>query len=128
MPRDDELEIDEDFIDVNQWTIVPKRKRDEYKPYHSTRVSKFRYDYGNKVIQVRWQNEKKPYSNNGYLYQSFNEAETWKEYRAMMNAVSRGKQINRMNPRMWYRPMTPEEWSAGPTSRNKGPKDARTRQ
>jgi hypothetical protein len=127
MPRDDELELDPDAIDVNQWTIVPRRARDEVKPYHSTRVTRFRYDYGNKAIQVRWQNENKAYSNHGYVYQSFNEDATWREYKGMMDAVSRGKQINRMNPRMLYRPMTDEERYAGPTSRNKGPRDPRKR-
>lgn len=100
MPRDDELSVDADKIDCGPWYVTPA----------SSRVSRFRYDYGNKMIQVQWTNEDKPWSNQGYLY-----AASGRDFQVLREKASKGKTINNpMNGRP-YRPMTPDEWSAETT-------------
>lgn len=97
MPRDDDLFVDPDKIDCGPWYITPE----------SSRVSRFRYDYGNKMIQVQWTNEDEPWSNQGYLYEA-----SGRDFQVLRERSSKGKTINNpMNGRP-YRPMTPTEYSA----------------
>lgn len=106
MPRDDGLEREND-PECGPWIVTAA----------SSRVSRFRWDYANGMMQVQWRNNKNP----GYLYRG-----DYEDYRSMVRVNSKGKQINDpMNGRP-YRPMDPEEYGApsvrsgAPLSRAKG--------
>lgn len=100
MPRDDELYVDPDKIDCGPWYVTPA----------SSRVSRFRYDYGNRMIQVQWTNENEPWSNNGYLY-----AASGRDFQTLREKASKGKTINNPMNNRPYRPMAQHEWSAETT-------------
>lgn len=115
MPRDDDFFVDPDKIDCGPWYMVPQRGRSDPPGRGSTRVARFRYDYGNQVVQVRWSNEAKPYSNNGYLYDG-----GYEEFRRLIRITSKGKHINDPMNGFTYRPMNPGEYDA-PVTRKTAP-------
>lgn len=93
MARSDDLYIDKDSIQCGPWISTPA----------SSRVKRFRYDYGNEVIQVQWTNNK----NDGYVYDA-----GYEEFRGMVRAASKGKRINDPLNGYPYRPMMEEEYTA----------------
>lgn len=100
MPRDDSFQLQGD-PECGPWYVTAA----------SSRVSRFRWDYANDVIQVQWRNNK----NDGYLYDC-----GYEEFRSMVRVHSKGKQINNPLNGYTYRPMDPEEFSA-PTLRSNAP-------
>jgi KTSC domain len=74
-PPPEEAE-DEGRYDLGPWTETPA----------SSRVSRYRYDYANRSMQVQWRNNK----NHGYVYEDV----PYKAYVAFARAVSKGKRIN----------------------------------
>jgi hypothetical protein len=93
---------DEQKHDLSPWVEVPS----------STRVSRFRYDHANNAVQVQWRNHKNP----GYIYLDV----PYEAYRAFGRAASTGKAVNRILNTFDYRPMTPDEYSAGSNTRRRG--------
>lgn len=102
MPYDDDLEIDVAVSDMSPWIYTPS----------SSRVSELRYDHGNKVIQVKWTNDK----NIGYVYS----ASGYEQYRSFARAASRGKYINKRLNDLPYRLVTEEELAPLANPRRRG--------
>lgn len=106
MARDDNYRLNQD-PECGPWVVTAA----------SSRVSRFRWDYGNDVLQVQWRNDK----NQGYLY-----ACGYEEFRSMLRVNSKGKQINNPLNGYPYRPMDAIEYGApvlrtnAPLSRAKG--------
>ena len=73
----------------------------------SSRVSRYRYDYGHRSIQVQWRNNK----NHGYVYR---EAD-YDTYRSFARAVSKGKSVNGLLNNLDYGLMSPDEVDAAST-------------
>lgn len=106
MPRDDGLYVDHKAMQCGPWYSTPQ----------SSRVKRFRYDYGNEMIQIQWTNEDAPWSNPGYVYSA-----SWEEFRGLVRAASKGKRINNpINDATEYRPMVEEEYTA-PVVRTSAP-------
>ena len=88
MAADDDEESGEKFHDFGPWIEAP----------NSTRVSKYRYDYGEGELQVEWQNGK------GHVCTSYKLANRSSDptvqsygattYRKFAIAVSKGKYVN----------------------------------
>jgi len=93
---------DAEKYDLAPWIEVPS----------STRVSRHRYDHLNRAVQVQWRNNK----NQGYIYLDVQ----YESYRAFARAASTGKAINNILNAFEYRPMTPDEYSAGSNTNRKG--------
>lgn len=102
MPYDNDLEIDVSISDMSPWIYTPS----------SSRVSELRYDHGNKVIQVKWTNDK----NIGYVYA----ASGYEQYRSFARAASRGKYINKALNALPYRLITESELEPGVNPRRRG--------
>lgn len=102
MPREDHLYIDTDVIDLAPWIHTPT----------SSRVSRLRYDHGNRAVQVQWTNQK----NVGYVYGDC----TYEEYRRFARAASRGQYINRELNALPYRLMSADEVNAVGNENRKG--------
>ena len=66
-----------DVHDIGPWAETPS----------SSRVSRYRYDYAQRQIQVQWRNQK----NDGYVYEDVD----YEAFRSFARAVSKGKAINR---------------------------------
>lgn len=90
-----------DEWDLSPWTTAPA----------STRVSRYRYDFANKAVQVEWKNEK----NRGYVY-GIEEDIPYSQYVQFARAASKGKRINNPFNGFSYDLMTVEE--AGEPSNN----------
>jgi hypothetical protein len=95
--------------DLGPWVETP----------NSSRVSRYRYDYHNRAIQVQWTNQ----SNHGYVYRDVE----YEDFRSFVRAMSKGKRINSHLNGYQYELMTPDEVDApsnmmryGPTSRARG--------
>jgi hypothetical protein len=88
--------------DLTPWVETPS----------STRVSRYRYDFATREIQVQWRNNK----NDGYIYRGAD----YETYRSFARAVSKGKQINRDLNGLEYAPIDPEELNAPSNTRYKG--------
>ena len=80
--------------DMGPWAETPA----------SSRVSRYRYDYQNRAVQVQWRNNK----NNGYTYLDV----PYEAYRSFARAASKGKHINASLNLFDYRLATPEELDA----------------
>jgi hypothetical protein len=78
----------------------------------SSRVSRFRYDHGNNAVQVQWRNNR----GQGYIYFDV----PYEAYRNFARSASTGKAVNRVLNGFEYRPMTPDEYSAGSNTRRRG--------
>lgn len=89
--------------DLTPWMETP----------NSTRVSRARYDYANRQLQLQWRNAK----NDGYVYEDVD----YETYRSFVRAVSKGKQVNRSLNNFSYRSIDPEELNAPSNSRHSGP-------
>ena len=90
--NDEPYESDE--RDLGPWLETPV----------STRVSRFRYDFGRRAVQVQWRNNK----NHGYIYEDV----PYETYRAMARIASKGRYVNSPMNGFAYRLMTPDEVSA----------------
>lgn len=88
--------------DLSPWVETP----------NSSRVSRYRYDYATREIQVQWRNNK----NDGYIYSGID----YETYRSFARAISKGKQINRSLNGFEYRPIEPEELNAPSNTRRRG--------
>lgn len=75
-PLDDTSDTS-DHHDLGPWAETPS----------SSRVSRYRYDYAQRQVQVQWRNNK----NDGYVYEDV----PYESFRSFARAVSKGKQINR---------------------------------
>lgn len=102
MGYDTTLSTDHDKFDMGPWTDTPS----------STRVSRFRYDHANRMLQVQWTNQK----NHGYLYGDM----TYEEYRSFARAVSKGKRVNSHLNGKPYRLLDPDELAAGTNVQRRG--------
>lgn len=71
---------DADVHDLGPWAETPS----------SSRVSRYRYDYAQRQVQVQWRNNK----NKGYIYEDV----PYEAFRNFARAVSKGKAINRGVP------------------------------
>lgn len=126
MPRDDGFQIDPKKIECNQWRYTSE----------SSRIQRFRFDYGNRVLQVQWRNgypdphrcnypnEAPPgrpiegrgrrvaLARKGYIYGVYEDEDfdVYTYYRGLIQSASRGKYINRIDPELAYRPMRGNEW------------------
>ena len=135
MPRNDDFAINPQAIECNQWRYTPE----------STRLSRFRLDYGNRVLQVQWRNghpdprkvkwphyeqlpgrpirSAKAKARKGYIYGHEEGDDAYEVYRGLINSASRGHYINIIDKRLDYRPMSDPEWrDAKSTKKGKGPK------
>lgn len=83
--------------DLGPWVVTPS----------STRVSRYRYDYENRAIQVQWRNNK----NHGYIYRGAD----YETYRSFARAVSKGRSVNNLLDNLDYGLMTPDEVDAAST-------------
>ena len=100
-PNDEPYESDEQ--DLGPWLETPQ----------STRVSRFRYDFGKSAIQVQWRNNK----NHGYIY----EDASFDVYQAMAITASKGRYVNSPLNGLPYRVMTADEVSASSNLSRKRP-------
>lgn len=80
--------------DLGPWQETP----------NSSRVSRLRYDYLNRAIQVQWRNNK----NHGYIYEDV----PYEGFRGFARVVSKGRYINSTLNGYSYRPMTVDEVDA----------------
>lgn len=85
--------------DLGPWTETP----------NSTRVSRYRYDYMNRAVQVQWTNNK----NHGYIYEEMD----YEAFRGFARAASKGERVNTHLNDFPYRLMTPDEVDAPSNSR-----------
>lgn len=97
--------------DLGPWVETP----------NSTRVSRYRYDYYNRALQVQWTNQK----NHGYIYRDME----YEDMRGFVRAASKGQRVNSHLNGYEYDLMSPDEVDApsntsrfgqGPTSRAVG--------
>ena len=88
-------------FDLSPWAETPS----------SSRVSRYRYDYTNRTIQVQWRNN----LNHGYLYQDV----PYEDYRSFARVVSKGRYVNSTLNGYPYRLMTVDEVSA-PSNEDRG--------
>lgn len=87
---------------------------------NSSRVSRYRYDYHNRALQLQWTNQK----NHGYVYRDME----YEDYRGFVRAMSKGQRVNSHLNGFDYGLMSPDEVDApsnttkyrGPTSRAVG--------
>lgn len=70
----------------------------------SSRVSRYRYDYMNRALQVQWRNNK----NHGYIYLDV----PYEGYRSFARVASKGKFVNSSLNLYDYRLMTTDEVEA----------------
>lgn len=87
--QDDQLQFD-----LTPWVETP----------NSTRVSRFRYDFANRALQVQWTNAK----NHGYVYRDVD----YENYRSFARVVSKGKHVNRVLNGFDYELMDTDEVQA----------------
>jgi hypothetical protein len=92
--KENEPPQDQATFDLGPWAETPA----------STRVSRYRYDYTNRAVQVQWRNNK----NHGYVY----EGVPYEDYRSFARVVSKGKYVNSTLNGFAYRTMTVDEVSA----------------
>jgi hypothetical protein len=83
---------DADVHDLGPWAETPS----------SSRVSRYRYDYAQRQIQVQWRNNK----NKGYIYEDVD----YESFRSFARAVSKGKAINRSLNHFPYGVMQNQEY------------------
>lgn len=96
--------------DLGPWVETP----------NSTRVSRYRYDYYNRALQLQWTNQK----NHGYVYRDLE----YEDFRGFVRAMSKGQRVNSHLNGFEYDLMSPDELDApsnttrytGPTSRAVG--------
>jgi hypothetical protein len=81
-------------FDLGPWAETPS----------SSRVSRYRYDYSNRAVQVQWRNN----YNHGYIYQDV----PYEDYRSFARVVSKGRYVNSTLNGYPYRVMTVDEVSA----------------
>jgi hypothetical protein len=80
----------------------------------SSRVSRHRYDHINNAVQVLWSGRNA--ANPGYIYLDV----PYDAYRNFARSASTGKAVNRILNGFDYRPMTPDEYSAGSNTTRRG--------
>lgn len=97
--------------DLGPWVETP----------NSSRVSRYRYDYENRALQLQWSNNK----NHGYVYRDVE----YEDFRGFVRAMSKGQRVNSHLNQFDYDLMSPDEVDApsnverfgrGPTSRAVG--------
>ena len=84
---------DIESFDLSPWVECPS----------SSRVSRYRYDFANRALQVQWRNNK----NQGYVYPM-----EYDGYRSFSRIASKGRYINSPLNGVAYRPMDESEYSA----------------
>ena len=84
----------------------------------STRVSRYRYDYINRALQVQWRNN----LNQGYIYLGV----PYEEFRSFARLASKGRGVNSHLNNFEYRPMTDDEVGA-PSNMNRSAGISRAR-
>jgi KTSC domain len=89
--------------DLGPWTETPS----------SSRVSRYRYDYLNRALQVQWRNNK----NHGYIYLDM----PYEGYRAFARAASKGRHVNSTLNLYEYRLMSVDEVDAPSNDDRTGP-------
>lgn len=85
--------------DLGPWTETP----------NSTRVSRYRFDYLNRNLQVQWTNNK----NHGYVYEGMD----YEDFKGFARAASKGERVNSHLNNFDYRLMSPDEVDAPSNSR-----------
>jgi len=90
--RAEDVTEDADVHDLGPWAETPA----------SSRVSRYRYDYAQRAVQVQWRNNK----NDGYIYEDVD----YEAFRNFARAVSKGKAINRGVPSNTYGLMRNQEY------------------
>jgi KTSC domain len=90
--RVEDTSEDADVHDLGPWAETPA----------SSRVSRYRYDYAQRAIQVQWRNNK----NDGYIYEDVD----YEAFRSFARAVSKGKAINRSLNNFKYGVMVNQEY------------------
>lgn len=86
---------DEPVHDLGPWIEAP----------NSSRLTRYRYDYAARQIQVTWKNGR------GHVHTTYSGAES-ELYRKFARAVSKGRYVNSTLNGCEYRPATPDEISA----------------
>lgn len=95
MPTSPYQESDDPVHDLGPWIESPQ----------SSRVSRYRYDYGTKELQVAWRN------GIGHVVTTYGAADS-DTYRRFARAVSKGKMVNRVLNGLPYTPATPDQIAA----------------
>jgi hypothetical protein len=88
----EDVSEDADVHDLGPWAETPS----------SSRISRYRYDYAQRQIQVQWRNNK----NSGYVYDDV----PYEIFRNFARAVSKGKAINRSLNNFSYGAMQNQEY------------------
>lgn len=76
---------------------------------NSSRVSRYRFDYHNRALQVQWQNNK----NHGYIYRDMD----YEDFRGFVRAISKGQRVNSHLNQFEYDLMSPDEVDAPSNTR-----------
>lgn len=98
-------ESDNPVHDLGPWIEAPQ----------SSRVARYRYDYGTNELQVKWANGK------GHVVTTYGAADS-EVYRRFARAVSKGKFVNRILNGLPYTPATVDEVNAPSNPSRRGVK------
>jgi hypothetical protein len=95
VPTSPYQEADDPVHDLGPWIEAPQ----------SSRLSRYRYDYGSRELQVTWKNGR------GHVHTVYGAADT-EVYRRFARAVSKGKFVNRVLNGLPYMPASPDQVDA----------------